>query len=144
VKTLVAPPETRIEVRDAVVPGLILRVSTRAGKTSRAWAMYRRVQGRPKRLSPGRWPDRTVTDARDAARKMLGQVVDGKNPAAEKRVERQLSITLKQALEAYLQGRRPRLRESTVEDYQQDVRLTFPDWLDRRLVDLTPADMVAA
>ena len=50
---------------------------------------------------------------------------------------------MKQALEAYLQGRRHRLRDSTVEDYQQDVRLTFPDWLDRRLVDLTP-DMVAA
>ena len=143
VKTLVAPPETRIEIRDAIVSGLILRVSTRAGQTTRAWALYRRVQGRPKRLSLGRWPDRTVADARDAARKMLGQVVDGKNPAAEKRAERQLSLTLKQALEAYLQGRRHRLRDSTVEDYQQDVRLTFPDWLDRRLVDLTP-DMVAA
>lgn len=66
---------------DGVVEGLDLRVEVRDSKT---WSLQlRTVGGARGRLSFGCYPDVTLADARDKARKALAAVIDGANPALE-------------------------------------------------------------
>jgi integrase len=73
----------RLELRDARVEGLELRVSP-AG--SKSWALrYRRQSDRRKRTyTLGRYPDMGLEEAREAAREARREIAKGGDPAAGK------------------------------------------------------------
>ncbi|MFM9848919.1 MAG: tyrosine-type recombinase/integrase [Hyphomicrobiaceae bacterium] len=77
----------RLEVRDAKIEGLELRVSA-AG--SKVWALrYRRQSDGTKRTHTlGSYPDMTLEEARDAAHDARRSVAKGGDPAAEKQARK--------------------------------------------------------
>ena len=67
------PSKDRVELADADVPGLRLRLSGKAAK----WSYMGRVSGVRKRVTIGDWPDLTVVEARDRARATRQSMRDG-------------------------------------------------------------------
>jgi hypothetical protein len=72
------PPATgkRYEVRDALLPGLHLRVSATGGKV---FYLSTRIHGVMKRIKIGSWPMLTLHDAREKARDILLDIELGRN-----------------------------------------------------------------
>src|ERR1700739_1322635 len=73
----------RLEIPDAVVPGLYLVVQPTGVKS---WAVRYRVGARTRKLTlSGRYPVLSLAKAREAARMSLESVSEGEDPAAAKR-----------------------------------------------------------
>jgi integrase len=81
------------------VPGLRLRVSSRVATWNLA---IRDSRGRARRFSLGRYPDKTLQNARDEARALREKVRDGADPVAERRAERAKAKTESEATLAAL------------------------------------------
>ena len=75
-------PERRVEVPDAIAPGLYLVVQP-SGKKS--WAVRYRAGGKPRKLTIGPWPAFDLAEARDQARKAVQSAQKGGDPADDKR-----------------------------------------------------------
>jgi hypothetical protein len=87
-KTIDALPPAkskRYEVRDAVLPGLHLRVSITGGKV---WNLATRVDGRLRRIKIGTYPILSLSDAREKARMILRDIQLGTFQQREERVPR--------------------------------------------------------
>jgi hypothetical protein len=52
---------------------------------ARSFVLEKRIDGKVKRLTIGRYPELTVEQARREAQKLLGQIAVGSNPVAEKK-----------------------------------------------------------
>src|SRR5690349_8505689 len=83
--TALKPRLTRYEIFDSRTPGLAIRVTPTGHKS---WVLHYRHRGRHRRLTLGRYPDRTLAAARAKAIKERARILDGADPAAEKRAER--------------------------------------------------------
>lgn len=78
-------PERRREVPDGLLPGLYLIVQPTGAKS---WAVRYRANGKPAKLTLGRFPAIQLSKARELARDNLEAVAKGSDPAAEKRAGR--------------------------------------------------------
>lgn len=105
---LTAPPGGRLEIADALVRELRVRV----GKTGKkSWSMLYRVaqadgtRGKMKRMSLGVYPQVTLTDARDKAREALETADKGIDPAAvrSEEIDKQQTRTFEAVLERYVE-----------------------------------------
>lgn len=128
----------RVEYQDAELPALRLRVSP----TAASWSVLKRIPGGSMaRVLIGRADDVGATDARKLARIKIGELQQGIDPNVVKRQRKadaqRAGLTLAEGLAIYL-AERDRLRPATKATYERDIRLTFGDYLDRPLVDLTP------
>src|SRR5262249_9060051 len=82
-----APKTGQVFLWDDAVRGFGVRILPSGRKTF--WFQYRPKGGGTSRMIRiGPYPARTVAKARDAARRYLGEVADGGNPAADLRAER--------------------------------------------------------
>jgi integrase len=131
-----APTGKRVYVNDTRVAGLQLQVTDKGVKT---YYVYKRVQGRPKRIKLGRFPDLTPAQARDQAKIAIGQIAAGQDPAANRTREAAERITLEDAFREFLNVRS--LKPKTAYDYERIVQVAFPDWKAKRLARVTK-DMV--
>ena len=96
---LPTPPKgERYSYADKKINGLIIRVTHNGHKS---FQIYKKWQGRPIRVTLGKYPDLSIENARKEAYKVMGQFTVGKNPNTEKQKIRQ-DLTLKQAFEEYL------------------------------------------
>lgn len=128
----------RIEFQDKEVPALRLRVSP----TSASWCVLKRIPGGPmRRVLIGRAEDIPAGKARDQARVDVGKLQQGIDSNATKRKRnadaQRSGLTLAEGLAIYL-AERDKLRPATKATYARDLRMTFGDYLDRPLIDLTP------
>src|SRR5215467_5682713 len=92
--------EPREEVWDGAVPGFGAR--RQKGSAISYVLMYRTREGRQRRFTIGRhgapW---TPDTAREEARRLLGEIVRGGDPAADKR-EARVAMTVAELCDAYL------------------------------------------
>lgn len=65
----------RVDYRDTVVPGLVLRVNKSGTKT---FSFHKRINGKMKRLTIGQLGPLTLNDARERARQILYEVETGR------------------------------------------------------------------
>ena len=77
---LPAAKTKRYEVRDELMPGLLVRVSVSGG---RVWYLTTAVMDKPRRIKLGTYPVLSVSDARDQARKILRQIRAATRPVAQ-------------------------------------------------------------
>ena len=91
-------PGARAIYYDTEVRGLQLRVSARGTKT---FGVFKRIAGRPERVTLGRNSQVSVEQARKLALKVLAEVADGSNPAAVKRAHR-AELTFGDLFDEYL------------------------------------------
>ncbi len=82
VDALKADPDKRIEVPDPALSGLYLVIQKSGAKS---WALRYRFDGKPAKLTLGRWPIMGVAEARGAATDALEEIHHGRNPADAKK-----------------------------------------------------------
>ncbi|WP_299966830.1 site-specific integrase [uncultured Roseobacter sp.] len=68
-------PKKRLEYRDELMPGLVLRISKAGAK---AFCLHKRINGKMRRLPIGRFPIISLAEARERVRKVLYQVETGR------------------------------------------------------------------
>lgn len=123
--------------RDSAVPGFGLRVNSGGSKS---FIVEKRINGKVKRITLGRYGNLTVEQARNEAAKLLGEVALGKDPAAEKKAKHAKATTLLETFDDYLLTRK-NLRDSTIHDYSRNIHGPLADWKNKALLDITK-DMV--
>lgn len=64
----------RLDFRDELMPGLVLRISTSGTKT---FCLHKRINGKMRRLTIGRFPVLSLADARERARQVLYEIETG-------------------------------------------------------------------
>ena len=108
-----ADPTKRVEIGDAILPGLYLVVQPLSA--AKSWAVRARVDGRPIKITIGPFPAFGLAEARAEASKIIRTLAEGWDPrhdraereAEQKRARRE---TLKAAVVAYLKDRECELR----------------------------------
>ncbi|QTP60946.1 integrase arm-type DNA-binding domain-containing protein [Billgrantia antri] len=134
----IQPPESgRATYRDEKVAGLELRVTAAGAKT---FAVHRRVNGKPKRITIGRFPEVTIEQARKRATEMLGEIAAGIDPSAARQADRHRTATVESTLAEYLTSRQ--LKPNTKRAYNDDVRHYLKEWLPRRLASISQQDVI--
>jgi integrase len=122
---------------DTKVRALALRVSPNGVKT---FVVYRKHEGKPCRVTVGRYPDLTITQARDQSGGINSRFTLGINPVDEKKEATARSITLADAVKAFLASRK-NLSPRTRYDYNRLLDTYLWDWKDKRVAAITK-DMV--
>lgn len=120
-------------IRDRDLKGFGLRVTTSGAK---AFILEKRISGRVRRLTLGRYGELTCEQARKLAQKTLGQIAMGGDPAAEKQRTRVQGTTLAQAFAAFLKARKT-LKPKTCYEYGRFFAVAFPDWQKKPLMAIT-------
>lgn len=68
-------PSKRLDFRDELIPGLVLRISTSGTKT---FCLHKRINGKMRRLTVGRFPIMSLADARERVRQVLYEIETGR------------------------------------------------------------------
>ena len=123
--------------RDSQIPGFALRVTSSGVKS---FIVEKRINGKVKRITLGRYGNLTTEQARKEAIKLTGEIATGIDPLAEKRAKEAKSVTLIQAFDDYFLARNT-LSESTIKDYKRSIDGYFLDWQNKALLDISK-DMV--
>lgn len=136
----VPAPGDRAEYQDAQNPHLRLRVTANGTKS---FFLRRKIAGKAVRVTLGTYkragdrdPVMTVEQARRAADRALGKAVEGVNPNEAKRAARVEGMSLRKALELYVEDNR-RLKPSTAAGYEAVLIEVAKDWMDRPLREVT-------
>ena len=132
------PRGKRAYFHDAKLRGLTVAVTSAGCKT---FLVYKKVRGRPERITLGHWPDLTVEQARRRAAEVIGAIARGENPAEAKRAAR-AEMTLEQLfnlwLERYAKVHRKRWAEA--EAY---LKRYLDDWRHHKLSSIRKAHVQA-
>ncbi len=123
--------------RDSSIAGFGVRV-TSGGAIS--FIIEKRINGKVKRITLGRYGNLTVEQARKEAMKVLSEIVTGHDPIADKKNKQLAKTTLLDAFEDYLKTRKD-LKASTIHDYRRSMDGPFKDWQNKALTDISK-DMV--
>lgn len=126
------PEAGRSFFSDMKVPSLRIQITANGTKS---FQVVRRLGGKVKFITLGRYPDMTPEQARQKARITVSDVVQGIDPVQAKRDQKAASVTLAESLEEYI-NTNSRLKDSTKEDYRKEVRLTFADWANKPIASI--------
>ncbi|MBT8134629.1 MAG: integrase family protein [Gammaproteobacteria bacterium] len=123
--------------RDSAITGFGLRVTSGGVKS---FIVEKRIQGKVKRVTLGKYGNLTVEQAREEAMRFLDGVASGKSLITEKHSRRIGKVTLLEAFEDYLLTRKD-LKPSTIHDYRRSIDGAFVHWQNKPLTEITK-DMV--
>ncbi len=123
-----APDGKIIVCHDTAKHGLKLSVRSSGVKT---FLLYRKIQGRPERVTIGRFPEVTIEQARNKVDILNAKIASGINPNEEKRGMRS-EMTLKGLFDRYLERYAKVHKKSWQEDADQ-FRRYLKDWENRKL-----------
>ena len=84
---------------DIKTRGLAISVTSKGTKT---FVVYRKVDGKPERVTLGVFPDLSIENARNLASEVNSKIAQGKNPNAEKRNIKE-DLDLAQLFEQYME-----------------------------------------
>ncbi len=132
------PPSGQRFLRDAELKGFALRATAGGAKT---FIIEKRIEGKNRRITLGRYGELTVEQARKQAQKLLGQIATGGNPVAEREQAKLRGVRLAEAYVAFLEARK-NLKPHTLYTYRRVMAVAFPDWQHKALRDINK-DMVA-
>lgn len=130
---LPCPDSGQTFYRDEVLMGFAVRVTPSGVKS---FIVEKRINGKVRRKTLGRYGALTPEQARKEAQKFLGKVATGIDPIAEVREREAASVTLNEVFETYL-AIRASLKPKTLEDYRCHMRTSFKDWQNRPLSNIT-------
>jgi integrase len=137
VDALKGTPGKRVEIFDAVVRGLALRV-TESGHKS--WSVHYRVGGRLRRHTIGTVAQFTLAEARAAAYDAARGAAKGKDAGAEKKATR-LGETIGDLAREYVERHAKAKKRSWADDQRMlDVDI-LPKWKTRKVKELSRRDV---
>lgn len=127
------PSDKRYEVGDKKTQGLFLRIGPTGIKS---FIVYKKLKGKPKRVTLGRFPDLTVESAQNKAAKIVGEIAYSEiDHNAKKRIERIRGATLGEVFEDYKKN--TTLRSNTLAAYELAITRDLGDWKDKPLSEIT-------
>ncbi len=143
-----------IQVRKFIKAGKSVSIADGGGLTftlseagTASWILRYRHAGRPRELTIGRYPDKTLAEARDDARKARASIQNGVDVARQKQVERikrVVQLTFQELANDYMDKVFPSLAESTVRQRKQQFkRWIFPKIGHVAAREVTTTDLVA-
>src|SRR3954447_3993329 len=140
-----AAPGQRHKLADAVVPGLVVRVTDKGTKT---WVLWRRWGGaaNPSAKALGTYPALSLSGAREKARAWLADLERGIDPREEEARQRaaddqQRALTFEVVAEEFI--RRHALRKRKGERTAREIRKELiPFWGSRPIAEVTRRDVV--
>jgi len=125
-------------VYDSTANGLAMLVTPNG---HRAFYYARRIDGRYHRIKIGDYPDTTIEQARRQTAKLAGQVVEGKNPAEQRRAKRG-EMTFADLFSHYLEHHAKPKKKTWAED-EQKYRDHLKPLHNRKLSAIRRADVQA-
>jgi integrase len=141
-------PHKRLEIADAVMPGLYLIIQPSGVKS---WALRYRHAGYSRKLTIGRLPVFDLAEARAKAREALQAIAAGQDPARDKRETRQKSRSDEPArdlvaaqIETFLARYvRPNNKPRVATQVERRLRNhVLPAWGTKRVQDVARRDVV--
>ncbi len=143
VEALQPDPTRRIEKPDPGLSGLYLVVQPTGVKS---WALRYRFDGKPAKLTLGRWPLMGLADARLAASVAIGKVERGENPGAAKKAEKIAVVDddrdkVKNVIELFMKrhAARNRRADDVAAMFRREV---LKPWGDKRIQEVTKRDVI--
>lgn len=139
---LLNPPagKDRVWAYDEKTPGLAF-MATNAG--SKAFYLYKKINGRPKRIRIGGFPEISIEQARGMAAKLNGEIAGGADPHEDRKLLR-ASSTLKELWERYhAEYAKVRLRPATIVSEKSRYDTCLAVWGSRTLASIKPTDVRA-
>ena len=131
----------RVEISDAVLPGLYLIVQPTGAKS---WAVRYRIGRRTRKLTlAGRYPVLSLAKAREAGRAALESVSAGKDPAAAKRAGTPANDTLAAYVTLYREKHVSTVRPGTATNINRELERMQAEWPGRSLRSISKKDVVA-
>ena len=115
--------------RDDAIKGFGVKVFPSGVKS---FFLEKKIHGKVKRITIGRYGELTAEQARKEAVKLAGQIATGGDPVAERAQRKLETTTLREAFETYMQRRT--LKPQTIFDINRCMNEVFPDWLNKPLV----------
>jgi integrase len=145
---------TDVQLRNWIKTGKPLAIAdgegltfTLSAKGTAAWTLRYRVAGKPKELTLGRYPDISLTKAREIASAKRAEVQQGIDPAAEKRKAEHATAnawTFRKLAEDYFEKVADRLAENTIYGRKQQLRdYVHPKIGNIAAADVSPVEIVA-
>ncbi|MGZ8243981.1 tyrosine-type recombinase/integrase, partial [Methylomagnum sp.] len=130
-------PGQRATYHDIKTPGLQVRVTSTGVKT---FCVFRKVHGRPERITLGRFPDMTPEQARKRAAEVNAQIAKGESPADQRRTAR-AEMSFAEFWQEYLERyARVRKKARTVEEDEKTYRNYLAPLAGRKLSKITKGD----
>jgi integrase len=126
IRNLPTPKEGRVEYYDIKVPKLTCRVSSTGVKS---FVLIKWTGKTMQRVTLGRFPDLSVSDAQKKAQAALTELAQGINPTEKKRADKIKQTTISELMVKYIGQKN--LKASTAADYQKKLSEGFSDWLDK-------------
>jgi integrase len=134
--------DARVEISDAVLPGLYLIVQPTGAKS---WAVRYRIGRRTRKLTlAGRYPVLSLAKAREAARVALESISAGKDPAAAKRAGTPANDTLAAYIALYREKHVSSVRAGTAANINRELERMQDEWSGRSLRSISKKDVIAA
>lgn len=119
--------------------GLQLRVTS----TSKTFFIQKRVDGKPERVTVGKFPDYSIENARKEAARLSALIAEGINPNTDARALK-TETTLQDLFDEFLKHRRNKrgafLSEKTKRSYRYDFALYLGKWSKRKLSQFKDTD----
>lgn len=126
--------------------GVVVTRNDRSGDHTRTFFIQREVNGRPRRVTIGRFGDLNADDARKRAQEIVAKMLRGIDPNAEKRRNKARGVNLEAAAEDYKDKptKRGRSAKSDLTKRNHDYFLSvLSDWKRRPLAEITRQDVLA-
>src|SRR6516225_6563654 len=123
---------------DTKVRGLAVAVSALGKKT---FILYRKVSGRPERITIGPFVDLSIEQARSRAEQLNADIAMGENPAANRRRIRD-EATLKELFNTYLEHHAKPFKRSWADD-EAMFNFYLGSWHVRKISSIRKVDVVA-
>lgn len=139
IRNLPLPKVGRTDHYDTKYPKLTCRVSNTGNKS---FVLLKWNGKTMQRVTLGRFPDLTVSEAQKMAQTALTDLAQGINPTAAKRTEKVKRLTLSELMTKYIEQKGLKLSAGTAADYQKKLGEGFPDWLNKPINAIT-REMVA-
>lgn len=148
------PPKAgRVEIGDAVCPGLLLRVTEHGVKSfsviykvigeGGVSSTGRPLKGKQRRITLGQWPTVKVSKAREQAQQIVAASLDGEDPRQERRAHNlnRAENTVKNVADRFLKlHAKPNVK--SWKNIDRIMRLhVLPSWKDRSISDVRRGDV---
>ena len=122
-------PGKRSLYHDSKVPSLGVRVTDTGHKS---FVVYRKINGKPERITLGRYPDLSIEQARNKAIEINAAIAQGENPNDKRRSER-AEMTLAGLFSEYME-RHAKLHKKSWKTDESRFKLHLSHWSNKKRI----------
>lgn len=126
----------RLYFYDTKIRGLELMVTEQGSKS---FKVYRKFNGKPVRVTLGKYSEMTIENARNEAQRVIADMISGKNPN-EKKKSIKSEITFGEMFKVFME-RYSKQNKKTWKADEREVTRFLSDWFDKKLSVITKQEI---